>query len=360
MRNWKPGSIANTVLLTLISPIVNGSQWVISQPVVISTAANKAPDQATESRDNQPTKIEEKVVPLKTSGVSTGDPFEEDEFQLQEFKRWQGWFNLLYDSGNRHEVSGVKGFSVKSAGLVIGADAEMDKKTRVGAAFTFDRATVNGDDSQKTKIKGMLGSFYTRWDNRLLFLNTMMTLGKADSEIDRMMGSTKYTGKYKAGIWSVNITAGKHTRYQGWNIDPMALFNYSSIDFKDYVEKTEAGDMTKKEPSSFEAMEFGLGIKVNRSYWGNTLVRRGTYKPEFSLVGLYDVNSNGSDVKSRFSTGGDSFVITSPKRDKFRLKGELGITVNTYRRWTLKAGYRFHWSSNYNAHGVSAQVNYLF
>ena len=382
MREWTPYGIRTLFIVALFfSSTASSNQWVISKPVEIS--ANKPaafevviPVLIKKQANKTKLKVVTKSLSVETllsksryslsdspEGINTGGYYFEDDEDiesLQEFKNWKGWFKPLYDSGNRNEVSGVLGFSTKTAGFAVGADAEMSGKTRVGTALTFDKTSINGDDKRDTKQRTILGSFYTHWDNRLAFFDTVMTLGRSYADTSQMTDGFKYEGDFQASIWAVSATAGRHFRYKGWNIDPMAMLNYSSVSFDDYLEKTSAGQVKKIKPTHFEATEFGLGLKLNRSYWGRTLVRRGKYKPEFSLMGFYDINSSGSNVKSRFATGYDSFVITSPKRDKFRLKGELGVTVNTYRRWTFQAGYRFHWSSNFNSHGVSAKADYRF
>lgn len=341
--------------LALCPPLAQSAGWVISEPVTLTLTA--ADDVSTHRA------VSASVPAEAVTGVSLGDGLDdfEDDFSVEDFKRWQSGFTLFYDSASLSPVSGTAGFDSKSASLVATADAEMDDKTRVGVALTLDKTSINGDDQQKTRIQSILGSFYMKWQLPSFFAGAMVTLGRADSNSKTLMDSGLYKGKYSAGIWRVRLDAGQQVKYKGWNIVPRVALDYSTVGFVDYIEKNVNGQgVRQQEPSDFEALELGFGLSLDRTYWGRTLVRRGAYQPELSLMGFYDISSNGTAIRSRFATGGDAFVVTRPKRDKFRIQGTLGLSVNTYYRWLFKAGYRFNWSANYSAHGLSFLAKYKF
>ena len=358
------------------STVAQGAQWVISDPVSIQWSkplktAQLAPV-VPQRNDKANNRVVQKPVASNEqhqTGIGAGDisdPFDQfedaDDYYafLEEFKNITGWINPRYDKGNHDKTDLAMGFSTETAGFSVGATSELNFKTRIGAAFTYDKTKVKGDDKEEVQLSTMMGSFYTRWSDRKFFFDSEFAVGSAHTDRDRKMDGMTYSGKFDTRMISANITTGKHFRHRGWNIDPGIALNYSLISFDDHVETSNTNQKNKVMLKDFEVMEVGLGITIDRSYWGKSLIRRGRYQTEFSLTGYYDASSDTSSIRARIPTGRDSFVITSPKKDRFRVEGKMGLTITSYKRFKFNTSYRFNRSVNYLSHGVSADFRYQF
>ncbi|MDD7805723.1 MAG: autotransporter outer membrane beta-barrel domain-containing protein [Endozoicomonas sp. (ex Botrylloides leachii)] len=353
------------------------SHWIISEPTSI-TSTNLLKKESLISRNYLPQKnIDQKKTlftlttnnKVNQTGINTGDindPFElfedADDYYafIDELKNITGWVKLKYDKGDHNQIESAKGFSTETHGFSIGANSELSLKTKIGVAFTYDKTKNEGSDKEKLLLSSMLSSFYTLWSDRKYFFDTEFSLGFSNANRDRSISNMLYKNKFDINTVSVSITSGKHFKHRGWNIDPNIVLNYALASFNNYTETSTAGKKSNVTLKDIKTIEIGSGIKIGRSYWGRTLVRRGHYKPELSLTAYYDARQDISTISARIPISRDGFIITGPKKDRFRLEGKMGLTLTRYKRFTFNVSYRFNKSANYFAHGASADFRYPF
>lgn len=386
MKNdHKPMGTKICVCLTAFcSSMAYGVQWVVSEPVSIQWHDTVIPEKRAQEEffaleyDNKNNPAQQSKVKIHNSympplgletGISTGDvsdPFYQfegsDDYYnfLQEFKDTSGWLAPTYNSGNQKQIESYTGFSASSSGLSIGLDGTLSMKTKIGISATYYSTKINSDNEENISIDSGLGSFYSHWSDRRYFFDTILTAGSSRADRSRVKENIFYKGDFDSYLFSANIVAGKHFKHMGWNIAPRLALNYAAVSFGNYIEVSNTNQSNKVLLDDFSVKEIGLGIKIDKSYWSKLLVRRGRYQPEFSLAGYYDISNNTNNISTQIPTGINTFIVTGPKKDRFRLEGSMGLTISSYKNFTFNTFYRFHQSKNYLSHGVSADLKYKF
>lgn len=375
------------LLASILPCAASGSQWVISEPVSINLVSvqeqgtlekptvqleSKHDELLSSSVDSSQNSFA--IIQPRTTGVNAGDPFGDyDDFSdyddydnfknegvIEKLEDIVAWVKPLYSAGEYKDTSEMPGFNTKTTGVAIGANGEIDKKTKIGAVLTLDNTYVNIKNGLELHAKSLVGSLNTHWKNRSYFFSSILSMGKSHTKLKRMAMGVDSEGKFETTMYSLHLEAGKTYRLKDWAVTPSALFNYTTIDFNDYTETLSTGTLNMIKLSNAKIMELGFGIHLRRSFWGNTLVRGGRYTPELSLKGYYDMENQNPIMSSRIATGNGDFLMITPNRGKFRMVGEVGLTITTFRRWELKGGYQFNMSSKYRSHGASLLMNYKF
>ena len=279
-------------------------------------------------------------------GISYGDQFVDGSV----------WGQMLYNSGKQSSVDKEPGFDSQTWGITLGADAELDPAVRMGLAVSLVRSSVDGKEGSTNKNYGYLSTWYSSWNARGYFVDTMISMGNTVNDMTKTVDGYPVKANFGVDQWGVRVIGGNNWPIGNWIISPQTEFNYGLVRVQDYDEKGDSGFEQKIQSRDYSVWELGGGMKFNGEYW----FRRGVIKPELTFMGYYDFGTNGATVKSTYLAGGDSFIVTGPDRDKIRLHMGLGLGLQLTNRWTFQTGYNYNWKKNFRSYSFSARARYEF
>ena len=279
-------------------------------------------------------------------GISYGDQFTDGA----------AWGQMLYNSGQQDDVDGEPGFKSQAWGVTLGVDGELDSAVRMGLALSVVSSTVDGNEGSTNKSYSYLTTWYSSWNGRGYFLDTMLSMGRSANDMTKTIDGYRVKADFEVDQWGGRVIGGTNWRVGNWTLSPQTEFNYGLVRVNDYEEKGDSGFEQKIQSKDYNTWELGGGMKFNGEFW----YRNGVIKPELTFMGYYDFGTDGTIVKSTYLAGGESFMVSGPDRDKVRLHMGLGLGLQMNNRWTLHTGYNFNWKKSYQSHSFSAKARYEF
>ncbi|WP_341304869.1 autotransporter outer membrane beta-barrel domain-containing protein [Pseudomonas sp. TMP25] len=250
------------------------------------------------------------------NGMSSGDEFYGDS------KLWLKPFGSWADQDDR---SGVSGFDANTAGLVVGADATLSERTRVGVAFAYAKSDVNGNsnvapnsaDIDMYQVIGY-GSYSLDQDIELNFqagIGQNTTDGKKDI---LLLGETA-----KANYDSLLATAGvglarTFTLSDKTTFTPSVRTDYTWIKDEGYTEKGSSANL-KVDSQTTDQLVLGIDGKISHE------VMAGTRLVANLGVG-YDALNDQSSINSAFA-GEPSIGFTTRGLDTSPWRQSAGVGV---------------------------------
>ncbi len=287
------------------------------------------------------------------SGINFGDDFEQNAFS---YDGGSVWGQMMYAQGNHKERDDEAAFKNKTYGLVIGADAAFNNQFRLGVAATYGYGVINTDDNRTTSNHNLLGTIYTSWEYEDYFFDTMGTYGAALNETRRFVHNDYVSGDYDSTQMSFRIGIGRRLRVNDWEVSPLAELNYGLLQYDSYKEKGSVGLEQNIDIGDYSVIELGLGVIMT----GNIKAKKGEIRPEFRLIGHRDLQSNGARVEYSYLAGGSPTIVEGPSRAKERYQVGMGLRMDLYKRWSMRAAYDYHWSKYYGSHTFNARLRYDF
>ena len=343
-------------------------EWVISPPTIVELSESNVTHEMLKTvKDDRskptPTKQESPTLAV-ASGINTGSRYDlpgsfegPDEYNdfFNSFKNLSLWIRPHYDKGNHNATSLFPSFSTQSSGLTFGVTNDLNQKTKMGLAITYDNTKTTNDHQHEGKINSIIGSFFSNWSDNSFFLNTLFSTGTSRIKLMNQWLNSNNPLAFNAHSTSATLNAGLHYKQKGWHIDPALALNYTRISFNSASEAEK-----NLKISSLDIAEMGTGIKIYRSYWGRSLIRHGRYQPEFSLMGYYEFSDSASNLITRLPVSMNDFIISSPDRGRLRLQGKIGLTISRHKELKINASYLMNKTTNYLSHGINTNIKYKF
>ncbi len=286
-----------------------------------------------------------------SSGISAGDLWQSAEI-------WAKGFGNFADQDNR---GGVNGYDADTWGTTIGVDGPINEEWRLGGAGGYAISDVDTKNENSTAdIDSVQGSIYATYDSGPWFLDTSFTFawnmydaarGIAFGTINRV-ASSDYDGQQYSGY----VGTGYVYAYEGWEITPMASFQYTHIAIDGYTE-TGAGALNLVVDSQdYDVAQSGLGIKFAYPVKDQS----GTFTPEVHTKWLYDFVGDEQATTSTFTGGGASFSTRGydPAQHSFNVGG--GLSWKSKGNWTVEGTYDLELKEDFSAHTGLLTVKYAY
>jgi len=340
------GAIASAFL-----GITGGDQAVsnaVSQTLPLLTGSSQLVASAALSSINQ-------VVQARlesNQGLSSGDAF------LGDRKFWMKPFGSWADQDDR---KGVPGYTAKTGGLALGADAAISDSTRLGLSLAYARADVTGNSSLARNNDAIdvyrligYGSYLLDQDTEL---NFQAGIGQNKNDGDRQIvfaGSTA-----KANYDSLTATAGlglgrTYRLSERTSIVPSLRADYTWIKDDAYTE-TGAGALNLKvQQNSTEQLLFTFGGKLAHE------IAKGTTATANLGVG-YDVLNDQTSITAAYA-GAPATAFTTRGLDPspWLLKAGLGIVKTTVSGMEIAARYDAEQRTGFLNQTASVKLRWAF
>lgn len=253
-------------------------------------------------------------------GMSSGDEFYGDH------KVWLKPFGSLADQNDRN---GASGFEANTAGLALGIDGTVSDATRIGVAFAYAKADIDGNsntapNSAEVDVYQLLGYGSHSLDQNTE-LNFQAGIGQNTTEGKRdilFLGETA-----KADYNSLVATAGvglarTYTLNESTDFTPSVRTDYTWIKDEGYTEKGSSANL-KVDSRSTDQLILGLDGKLSHEFAPGMMVSANLG------VGYDALNSQSSITASFAGEPGAGFVTRGLEPSPWLQRAGLDLTTNT-------------------------------
>jgi outer membrane autotransporter protein len=295
------------------------------------------------------------------------DPNEENSNCQGSEPRSGWWLKGFGYAGNQDARDGFTGYDSRIIGTMIAYDVPLGLDTRAGLGFGYSRTTIDGDtfdastDFDTYQALAYIGHEHGPW-----FVNGSASFGWNEYSSMRhiVYPGVDRTAKadYSGQDYTAFASTGYHFPFQKFTITPLASLQYSRVNISDYTE-TGAGDVNLKVKSqSYDFLESGLGVKVERYFKSRNV----TYVPEAHFNWFHELSNPEMEQTTRYTAAGSSSFTTKGLKtadDTFNVGGGLSLLSCSCSatNWTLEAVYDHYWTNDdYSANQVMLRLTSRF
>jgi autotransporter family porin len=340
------------------NPVLSGAFGALAVPADVSNAVNQTlpllvggTQFATIAALSGVQRIVQSRIGLQR-GLSSGDEYAGDRhFWVKPYGTW----------ADQSERNGVSGFAVKATGIALGSDRPLSERTRLGVAFSYARAGIDGDapavPNTATTAVGMLmgyGSHVLADDVELSFqagFGQTRNHGRRTIVFTNQVAESSYDGM----VALVGVGVGTRVQWtERTTLAPSMRADYTWVREDGYRE-TGAGALNLSvQGRAAEQWIVGPDIRINHML-ADTLVFTGD-------AGLgYDVINQTAQITSAFAGApGAVFVTRGLSPAPWVTRAGLGITKITTRGWEIYARYDVEHRATFLNQTASARFRYLF
>ncbi|MEW5511881.1 autotransporter domain-containing protein [Pseudomonas asiatica] len=279
------------------------------------------------------------------SGMSSGEALAETG----------AWLQILNNSANQDERSGIEGYDADTNGLAIGFDGKLNDATTLGLAYSYMTTDVKSDSGNTVDVDGNALTLYGSWEHGRLFVDGSLTYSVNDNESKRHIVGTTAKGDYDSDMLGLNLLAGYGIQVRpDLIVEPRIAARYSNISIDSYTEKGSSAALSIQK-QRYEMAELGAGLRIA----GDLQLGAGTLTPELKAMAYHDFAADRSQSTSAFIQGGQAFVVSGaqPVRDSYALGIGADYKLGAV---TLGASYERLSKSGFDSDTFLGKVRYDF
>lgn len=253
-------------------------------------------------------------------GMSSGDEFYGDH------KVWLKPFGSLADQNDRN---GASGFEANTAGLALGIDGTVSDTTRLGVAFAYAKADIDGNsktapNSAEVDVYQLLG-YGSHSLDRGMELNFQAGIGQNNTAGKRdilFLGETAKSD-YSSLVATAGVGLGRtFTLSESTDFTPSVRTDYTWIKDEGYTEKGSSANL-KVGSRSTDELILGLDGKLSHEFMPGTRVTANLG------VGYDALNSQSSITASFAGAPGAGFTTRGLEPSPWLQRAGLGLSTNT-------------------------------
>jgi outer membrane autotransporter protein len=293
-----------------------------SQPNITAAAAQAITAASRSSADAVSARLASartgtQVAGLQQTGVAAGDGS----------RRNGGWGKVFGNVANQDDRDGVAGYDSHTYGLAVGMDNKVTDTVRVGAALSYARSNVDGNDAgnSDTDIDSYQVAVYGSYEPGAYYVEGQLAyaFNSVDTSRDITFGGLDRTakGSYDANQYSATLGAGVPMKHDAFTITPKAGLFYAYTNSDSYTETGAGGMNLVVNPDDTSMLEGSLGVNVAYDH----KVEGGLLRPEVRAAVLYEFLDDNASATSRFTGAGATF--NTEGLDTAQLGGTLGFGV---------------------------------
>lgn len=285
-------------------------------------------------------------------GLSSGETF------LGDRHVWLRPFGSWADQGTS---KGVKGFRSDTAGVAFGVDAVANDALRLGVAFAYAKADVDGKSriarhSAKVDVYQLIGYGSYSLDERTE-LNFQVNYGQNRNSGRRNIAFTDTVAKSNFDSQTVHIGVGLGRSYplnERTTFTPSARVDYTWIKDKSYREKGADVLNLNVRSRSTDALVLAVDGKVSHEV-----------KPGITLmanVGAgYDLLSERTKITAAFAGApGAAFTTRGIDQSRWLMRGGLGVSSMMSNGMEVVARYDLEARDRFNNQTASVRLRWAF
>lgn len=285
-------------------------------------------------------------------GLSSGDTFYGDRHVwLKPFGSW----------ADQDDRKGVSGYESSTAGLALGADAVVAEATRLGVAFAYARADIEGNSSVAPSEADVDVYQLVGYGSHALAddaeINFQLGLGRNENDGRRELPAFGATarGDYSSRTAMAGLGYGRNMKLDDQTtLTPSVRADYSWIRDEDYTE-TGAGalNLSVGEHTTEELILAVDGKLTHETASGLTLTAK--------LGAGYDVINDRASVTAAFAGApGAAFATQGLDPSPWLARGGLGIVKTTQSGLEISARYDAEYRSDFLNQTASVKLRWAF
>jgi autotransporter family porin len=255
-----------------------------------------------------------------TRGLSSGDDFLGDR---------QVWAKPFGSWGTQHGRDGFAGFDSRAHGLVIGADAAVSARTRLGAAFTYARTQLDGNLNvapQSTQVDTyQLAGYGTYNLDPVTDIDYQIDLGKSDYEGSRTINFGGLNRSAKSGFDSWAAHAGTSigrlfTVSELVGVAPSVRLDYTKVRTSGYTESGAGALNLAVDAANYEELLLSSDVKLSYAVTDKV-------KLLGNVTAGYDLMGQQAQATSTFVGGGTAFVTKGLESSRWLARAGVGVQM---------------------------------
>jgi outer membrane autotransporter protein len=253
-------------------------------------------------------------------GMSSGDTFYGDH------KVWLKPFGSLADQNDRN---GAPGYEANVGGLALGIDGTVSDTTRLGVAFAYAKADIDGNskvapNSAEVDVFQLLGYGSHSLDSNME-LNFQAGVGQNNTAGKRDILFLGETAKadYSSLVTTAGVGLGRTYKLnESTDFTPSVRTDYTWIKDEGYTEKGSSANL-KVDSRSTDELILGLDGKLSHEFMPGTNVTA-------NLGVGYDALNSQTSITSAFAgEPGVGFTTRGLEPSPWLQRAGLGLTTNT-------------------------------
>lgn len=273
-------------------------------------------------------------------GLSSGDGYASGDGFASSFSNRGAWVKPLGSWANQKDRSGAFGYDASTYGIVVGADGDLSKNTRLGAAFAYTRSNVDSNSGlQAADVDSYGVTLYgTQNLDQGIELNWQADYAHHQNEGSRRIAFVNQTATSDYNSNSVHLGIGVERSMVTGVFGPKTVFtpslraDYTRIRDDGYTE-TGAGALNLVvNGRSTDQLIVAVNGKLSHALNETTTLNA-------NLGVGYDTQAEQSSVTSAFQGGGAAFSTAGINPPKTLIRGGLGLVVNTKDAMEITARY---------------------
>jgi outer membrane autotransporter protein len=285
-------------------------------------------------------------------GLSSGDDFLGDrKFWLKPFGSW----------ADQNDRNGVAGFKADTWGVALGADAALNNRTRLGAAFAYANSNVDSNSAVAPQTVDVnvyqligYGSYSLAEDTELNFqVNAGQNKNKGNRSIT--FAGTVASAEYDSYTAHAGVGLGRtYPLSETTRITPSVRADYTWIKDKSYSE-TGAGLLNLDVASrSTEELVLSIDGKLTHALSDHTTLTA-------NLGAGYDVINEQASITAAFAGApGASFVTNGLDPSPWIGRGGLGLVHDLKNSTEITARYDVEARENFTNQTASIKARWAF
>ena len=193
-----------------------------------------------------------------------------------------GWGQIIYGNSRHKAVDGSNGFTGTMSGFVVGADTELTNTLRLGAAGSWTRNKLSGDNNASVTVNNYMATFYGHWYSDGWYSDGIFSLGKGKSKSSQIvLNDSSITGQYTSNTLGVRLITGHKFGVGSIDFSPQFELHYGHMTFDAYEETGNTGHEKAIHIQDYKVMELGMGFRLSLPTEAGYSLR-----PELSMDGL--------------------------------------------------------------------------
>ncbi len=285
--------------------------------------------------------------------VGNGSPYLGDS-------KWGLWGKGYGLFGDRDGSDEAPGYDYTTYGAGFGIDYQFTERFLFGLTGGYSDGDVDYDASSgSSDLSATHVGLYGSWDAGRTYVDSLLTYSDLDYETERFVELTDERLEGDFGGYAVSgyfETGFDWRQIQGWQVQPLASFQFSYLDLDDY-EETGGDAALGYEDQEYESYIGSLGVKMTKNLLKDSA--QSNLVMQFRARWLHEFGDTRSDVNTFFA--GDPTVVFNIRdseidRDSAVLGVGLGAQLN--RNTRLYVDYDTRLNADDTAHLISGGLQY--
>lgn len=281
-----------------------------------------------------------------------------------------GWGQAFAGRASDDGRDGVSGYHASYAGLLLGADTELNAQWRAGGLFSYATTSVSSDGNNAGSYANVDSyglTAYAGFTGEPWYVNLAVGATRSDVEAHRLVDITGFNGvansSYKGMQYIAAIQAGYPLNIDhvlpGAVLTPLVGLTYSSLNQDGYIETGGNGAALQVGSTDTHSVKSDLGFKLERAY----KTSHGLLKPTVQLVWRHEYSDTRMQSVANFAadtSGATTFVSQGAKPISDTGVLTLGATLLRNDNLTLSANYTLETGGGYTAQTGSLLARWRF